>query len=89
VLAAWVPPRVPGEGDRSWSPADIPPRLSEAASAMSLPVHRPHEAGGEALTTAQLFMALSSKLDRVRPQSVGSLARLCFRNGDCKRRAFR
>ena len=89
VLAAWVPPRVPAEGDRSWSPADIPPRLSEAASAMGLPVHRPHEAGGEALTTAQLFMALASKLERVEPQSVGSLARLCFRNGDCKRRAFR
>jgi DNA polymerase III subunit epsilon len=89
VLASWVPPRAPAEGDRSWSPADISPGLSEAASAMGLPVHRPHEAGGEALTTAQLFMALSSKLDRVHPQSVGSLARLCSKNGNCNRRAFR
>jgi DNA polymerase-3 subunit epsilon len=89
VLAAWVPPHAPAKGDRSWSPADIRPRLSEAASAMGLPVHRPHEAGGEALTTAQLFMALSSKLDRVHPQSVGSLARLCSNNGDCNRGATR
>jgi DNA polymerase-3 subunit epsilon len=89
VLAAWVPPGAPADGDRSWSAADISPGLSEAASAIGLPVHRPDEAGGEALTTAQLFMALSSKLDRVRPQSVGSLARLCSRNGDCNRRAFR
>jgi DNA polymerase-3 subunit epsilon len=89
VLAAWVPPHAPAKGNRSWSPADIRPGLSEAASAMGLPVHRPHEAGGEALTTAQLFIALASKLDRVHPQSVGSLARLCSKNGDCKRRASR
>jgi len=80
VLAGWVP----AEGDRPWSPADSPadilPGLSEAAAAMSLPVHRPHQAGGEALTTAQLFMAVASKLDRVHPQSVGSLARLCSKN---------
>ena len=72
VLAAWVPPRAPAEGDRSWSPAEISPGLSEAASAFGLPVHRLHEAGGEALTTAQLFMALASHLDQVHPQSVGS-----------------
>jgi DNA polymerase-3 subunit epsilon len=89
MLAAWVPPRAPGDADRSWSPSDIPPGLSEAASARGLPVHRPHEAGGEALTTAQLFLALASKLDRVHPQSVGSLARLSSKNGDCKRGASR
>jgi DNA polymerase III subunit epsilon len=89
VLAAWVPPRALAEGDRSWSPTDISSGLSEAASAIGLPVHRPHEAGGAALTTAQLFVALASKLDRVRSQSVGSLARLCSKNGDCKRRASR
>jgi DNA polymerase-3 subunit epsilon len=88
VLAAWVPPRAPVKGDRSWSPTEIS-GLSEAASAIGLPVHRPHEAGGEALTTAQLFMALASKLDRVHSQSVGSLARLCSRNGDCNRGASR
>jgi DNA polymerase III subunit epsilon len=89
VLAAWVPPHAPAMGNRAWSPTDISSGLSEAASAIGLPVHRPHEAGGEALTTAQLFIALASKLDRVHPQSVGSLARLCSKNGDCKRRASR
>jgi DNA polymerase III subunit epsilon len=89
VLAGWVLPRAPTEGDWSPSHAESPPDLSEAAAAIGLPVHRPHEAGGEALTTAQLFLALASKLDRVHPQSVGSLARLCSKNGDCSRRAFR
>jgi DNA polymerase III subunit epsilon len=89
VLAAWVPQRAPADGDGPWSPADISPGLSEAASAMGLPVHRPHEAGGEALTTAQLFMALASKLDRLHPQSVGSLARHCSKKGDCIRRVSR
>jgi DNA polymerase III subunit epsilon len=88
VLAAWVPQRAPADGDGPWSPADSP-GLSEAASAMGLPVHCLHEAGGEALTTAQLFMALAGKLERVEPQSVGSLARLCSNNGDCNRRARR
>jgi DNA polymerase III subunit epsilon len=88
MLAARVAPRAPAEGDRSWSPADVSPGLSEAASAIGLPVH-PHEAGGEALTTAQLFMALASKLDRLHPQSVGSLARHCSKKGDCNRRVSR
>jgi DNA polymerase-3 subunit epsilon len=85
VLAEWVPPHALAEGDRSCSPAGISPGLWEAASAIGLPVHRPHEAGGEALTTAQLFIALASKLDRVHPQTVGSLARLCSKTGDCNR----
>ena len=89
VLAAWVPPRAPADDDRCWSPPDMRWGLSEAASAIGLPVHRPHEASGEALTTAQLFLALASKLDRVHPQSVGSLARLSSKNGDCRRRASR
>ena len=89
VLAAWVPPRAPAEGDWLCALADISPGLSEAASAIGLPVHRLQEAGGEALTTAQLFMALASHLDRLHPQSVGSLARLCSKNRDCRRRAFR
>ena len=89
VLAAWVPPRAAANGDRSWSPADVSPGLSEAASALGLPVHRPHEASGEALTTAQLFIALASKLDCVHSQTVGSLARLCSKKGDCNRRAAR
>src|SRR6476469_6118726 len=61
--------------------AEISPGLSEAASAFGLPVHRPHEADGEALTTAQLFMALASHLDHVNPGSVASIAPLCSNNG--------
>ncbi len=53
--------------------------LSDAARRLGLPVHRPHVAEGDALTTAQLFLALASRLDRAEPQTVGSLARLCRR----------
>jgi DNA polymerase III subunit epsilon len=50
--------------------------LSDAARRLGLPVHSPHHAEGDALTTAQLFLALATRLDRVEPQTVGSLARL-------------
>ena len=50
--------------------------LSDAAASLGLPVHRPHHADGDALTTAQLFLALAAHLDRTEPQTVGSLARL-------------
>jgi DNA polymerase-3 subunit epsilon len=51
-------------------------RLSDAVERLDLPVHRPHHADGDALTTAQLFLALAVQLDAVEPQTVGSLARL-------------
>jgi DNA polymerase-3 subunit epsilon len=50
--------------------------LGEAAGRLGLPVHSPHVAEGDALTTAQLFLALATHLSRARPQTVGSLARL-------------
>jgi DNA polymerase-3 subunit epsilon len=50
--------------------------LAKAVDRLGLPVHRPHHADGDALTTAQLFIALASRLDSVEPQTVGSLARL-------------
>lgn len=56
-----------------------PPRrleLGELARSLGLPVHRPHTADGDALTTAQVFMALATNLDARKPQTVGSLARL-------------
>ena len=53
--------------------------LSDAARALGLPVHSPHVAEGDALTTAQLFLALGTQLDRIEPQTVGSLARLSKR----------
>jgi len=59
---------------RRTAPGPLP--LSDAARSFGLPVHRPHFAEGDALTTAQLFLALSAHLDRTKPQTVGSLARL-------------
>ena len=50
--------------------------LADVARALGLPVHSPHVAEGDALTTAQLFLALATHLDRIEPQTVGSLARL-------------
>lgn len=50
--------------------------LGEVAKTLGLPVHRPHEADGDALTTAQVFLALATHLDRFSPQTVGSLERL-------------
>ena len=51
-------------------------RLNDAVERLGLPAHRPHHADGDALTTAQLFIALATRLDAVAPQTVGSLARL-------------
>ena len=45
-------------------PGPDPPSLGTLASALGLPVHRPHEADGDALTTAQVFLALATHLDR-------------------------
>ena len=55
------------------SPNHAPP-LSAVARRLGLPVHRPHTADGDALTTAQVFLSLASKIDRSEPQTVGSLA---------------
>jgi DNA polymerase-3 subunit epsilon len=60
--------------------ADRAVALSDAAASVGLPVHHPHTAEGDALTTAQLFLALASRLDRVEPQTVGSLARISKRS---------
>jgi DNA polymerase-3 subunit epsilon len=51
-------------------------QLGAAARALGLPTHRPHRADGDALTTAQLFLALVARLDEVEPQTVESLGRL-------------
>jgi DNA polymerase-3 subunit epsilon len=53
-----------------------PVGLSEMARALGLPVHRPHEADGDALTTAQAFIALATHLDEFELQTVGSLRRV-------------
>jgi DNA polymerase III subunit epsilon len=64
--------RLRGEGDS----APGLHALGSLAEALDLPVHRPHEADGDALTTAQVFLALATHLDRFAPQTVGSLERL-------------
>lgn len=56
---------------------ELPPRMSltALARACGLPVHSPHTAVGDALTTAQLFMVTATQLDAREPQTVGRLAR--------------
>jgi DNA polymerase-3 subunit epsilon len=49
--------------------------LSRLAGELGLPVHQPHDALGDALTTAQAFLALASHLEATGPETVGSLLR--------------
>ena len=53
-----------------------PLALGQVADTLGLPVHRPHEADGDALTTGQVFLALATHLDEFSPQTVGSLEKL-------------
>jgi DNA polymerase-3 subunit epsilon len=46
-----------GEGDPGPRP------LADLAASLGLPAHRPHEAEGDALTTAQAFLALATHLE--------------------------
>jgi DNA polymerase-3 subunit epsilon len=56
---------------RSRAPAAV--SLSMLAQALTLPAEPPHHALGDALTTAQVFVALASHLERTEPESVGTL----------------
>jgi DNA polymerase-3 subunit epsilon len=49
------------------------PPLGFLAQSLNLPIHRPHHADGDALTTAQVFIALASRLNRARDASVAEL----------------
>lgn len=53
--------------------ASEPVGLSDLARSLGLPVHRPHHADGDALTTAQVFIALANHLDSVQAQTIGTL----------------
>jgi DNA polymerase-3 subunit epsilon len=55
---------------------ELPKRasLSGLARACGLPVHAPHTATGDALTTAQLFIVAATQLDARSPETVGRLA---------------
>jgi DNA polymerase-3 subunit epsilon len=46
-----------GDGDPGWC------ALSAVAAGLELPSHRPHVAEGDALTTAQAFLALATHLE--------------------------
>ncbi len=48
--------------------------LTDLAGALGLPAHHPHDAVGDALTTAQAFVALATHLDARRAETVRSLA---------------
>jgi DNA polymerase-3 subunit epsilon len=54
-------------------PEREPVALDEMARSLGLPVHRRHTADGDALTTAQAFIALATHLDAIKPQTVDSL----------------
>jgi DNA polymerase-3 subunit epsilon len=56
-----------GEGDPS------PPSLAALVASLGLPAHRPHEAEGDALTTAQAFLALATHLEAHDRGTVGAL----------------
>jgi DNA polymerase-3 subunit epsilon len=49
--------------------------LGDLASALGLPAERLHDSLGDALTTAQVFIALAAHLDAIRPETVSSLVR--------------
>jgi len=54
-------------------PRQLP--LAELARRCGLPAHSPHTAIGDALTTAQLFLAAADHLDARRPQTLRDLTR--------------
>ncbi len=59
-------------------------QLGEIAAALGLPAHRPHHALGDALTTAQVFLALATHLERHGRTTVATL-----RSADRLVRTFR
>jgi len=58
------------------------PPLEQLAGHLGLPVHTPHHALGDALTTASVFLALAARLEQQgRVRRVGDLVRLSRRPG--------
>jgi DNA polymerase-3 subunit epsilon len=60
-------------------------QLGRLVEALGLPQHRPHHALGDALTTAQAFLAVASHLDEHGRETVGSLARAGVRLGNARK----
>jgi DNA polymerase III subunit epsilon len=69
------PPLGRSEDDHPGVPISSP-GLSELARALGMPVHRPHTADGDALTTAQVFLALATHLEAFGTPTLGSLERI-------------
>lgn len=53
--------------------------LGDLASELRLPAERPHDSLADALTTAQVFIALATHLDSMHPETVSSLVRALHR----------
>ncbi|MBK7622328.1 MAG: 3'-5' exonuclease [Kineosporiaceae bacterium] len=66
----YLAPRAPGSTE---------PSLERLAVDLGLPVHPPHHALGDALTTAQLLLAFATKLEAQGPQTVRSLTEISRR----------
>lgn len=69
-------PRPAADDDAPASVAISSPGLGDLARSLGLPVHRPHHAEGDALTTAQAFIVLATHLDGFSPQTLDSLVRI-------------
>ena len=63
-------------GDPSTRIAVSSPGLGGLARSLGLPVHRPHHADGDALTTAQVFIALATHLEFEDPLTLADLVRI-------------
>jgi DNA polymerase-3 subunit epsilon len=59
--------------------------LATVSELLGLPVEPPHHALGDAVTTAQAFVALASHLDQRAPQTVASLVNAGLRLGGARR----
>jgi DNA polymerase III subunit epsilon len=66
-------------------PLRDPIGLSDMARSLGLPVHRPHHADGDALTTAQAFIVLATHLDSFRAQTLRSLQRFSPQRAESRR----
>jgi DNA polymerase-3 subunit epsilon len=56
-----------------------PVSLTWLSRRLGLPVYGQHEALGDAITTAQVFLALATRAERERPQTLGTLAAVAAR----------
>jgi DNA polymerase-3 subunit epsilon len=61
--------------------APAEPSLEALAGDLGLPGHTPHHALGDALTTAEVFLALTARLDATGPQTVRTLVSTSRRFG--------